>query len=121
MTRKKKEENKIEFWRGRWTYPKNFPEEYFGLLNERFDVIDAWVVDRRKQGPPFNEQFCADVYYIAEHMTRDNSFNGNFDPEALYQEMCKTMKIMRKEKKGYSLFDEAKMLEKIVENNRKKI
>lgn len=120
MAKKKTEEKKTMFWRGRWPYPKNFPEEHFDLLNERFDIAEAWETERRKQGPPFNEQYCADVYFIAEHMTRDNSFKGKFDPEALYQEMCETMNEMRKGKKDYSLYDEVKMVGKVMDNHRKK-
>ena len=120
MVRKKKEEKKVEKWRDRWSYPKDFPEEYFSLLNDRYDIIEAWEAKRREQGPPFNEQYCADIYYIADKLTRDNSFKGKFDPEALYQEMCETMKTMRKGKENYSLYDEAKMLERVVENHRKK-
>ena len=120
MTKKKTEVKKIEFWRGRWTRPKNFPEEYFGLLNERFDSAEAWEVKRRKQGPPFNEQFCADVYAIAIMMTRDDSFDGKFDPEELYQEMRETMNTMRKGKKDYSLYDEVKVVGMVMDNHRKK-
>ena len=120
MAKKKTEEKKPELWRGRWTYPKDFPEEYFELLNERYDIAEAWEAKRRKQGPPFNEQFCVDVYVIAKMMTRDNSFKGKFDPEALYQEMYETMKEIRKGEKDYSLYDETKMLGKVMDNHRKK-
>lgn len=119
MANKKNEEKKIEFWRGRWTYPKDFPEEYFELLNDRYDIAEAWEAKRRKQGSPFNEQFCADVYAIADMMTRDNSFKGKFDPEALYQEMCETMNTIRKGKKDYSLYDEVKMVGMVMDNHRK--
>ena len=120
MTKKKKEEEKkpAERWREIWSWPKDFP--YFDLLNERYDMIERWEADRRKQGPPFNEQFCVDVYYVADAMTRDNSFDGEFNPEELYQEMCDTMKEMRKGKKDYSIYDEAKMLGKVMDNHRKK-
>ena len=74
----------------------------------------------REQGPPFNEQFCVDVYVIAKMMTRDNSFKGKFDPEALYQEMYETMKEIRGGKKDYSIYDETKMLGKVMDNHRKK-
>lgn len=121
MTKKKiVEEKKVELWRGRWPYPKDFPEEYFGLLNDRYDLIEVWEAKRRKQGPPFNEQFCADVYAIANIMTRDNSFKGKFDPEALYKEMCETMNTIRKGKKDYSFWDETKMFDIVMDNHRKK-
>lgn len=122
MPKKKIEEKpKIEYFRGRWTLSKDFPEDKLDLLNERYDIIDKWVEKRRKQGPPFNEQFCADVYAIADMMTKDDSFNGKFDPEALYQELCNTMKEMRKGKKDYSLYDEVKMVTKVMDNHRKTI
>lgn len=117
---KKTEEKKVELWRGRWTLPKDFPEEYIDLLNERYDIAEKWEAERRKQGPPFNEQFCADVYAIADMMTRDNSFKGKFDPEALYQEMYATMDKIKKGKKEYSLFDEVNMLGKVMDTHRKK-
>ena len=122
MAKKKKEEEKkpTERWRGRWSWPKDFPEEHFDLLNERYDVIEKWEADRRKQGPPFNEQFCADVYYVADAMTMDNSFDGEFNPEKLYQEMYEVMNVMRKGKKDYSIYDEVKMLGKVMDNHRKK-
>lgn len=104
----------------RWSYPKDFPEEYFDLLSERYDVIKKWEADRRKQGPPFNEQFCADVYYIADTLTRDNSFNGEFNPEELYQEMYEAMNVIRKGKKDYSIYDEVKMITKVMDKHRKK-
>ena len=123
-TKKKKTEERelkvVEKWRGRWPLPENIPEEYMETLNERYDIIEKWEAGRRKQGPPFNEQFCADVYYIADSMTRDNSFKGKFNPEELYQEMCDTMNEMRKGKKDYSLYDEVKMLGKVMDNHMKK-
>jgi len=122
MAKKKTEEEKkpTERWRGRWSWPKDFPEEHFDLLNKRYDVIEKWEADRRKQGPPFNEQFCADVYYIADSMTKDDSFKGKFNPEELYQEMCEVMNVIRKGKKDYSIYDEVKMLGKVMDNHRKK-
>ena len=45
MAKKKSEEKQIkpiERWRGRWNYPKDFPEEYFDLLNERYDATEKW-------------------------------------------------------------------------------
>ena len=104
----------------RWSYPKDFPEEYFDLLRERYDVIKRWEDNRRKQGPPFNEQFCADVYYIADTLTRDNSFDGEFNPEELYQEMYEVMNVMKKGKKDYSIYDEVKMISKVMDKHRKK-
>ena len=118
--RKQTEPKKEERWRGIWPYPKDFPEENFALLNERYDMIEKWEAGRRKQGPPFNEQFCADVYFIADSMTRDNSFKGKFDPEKLYQEMYAVMDEIRKGKKDYSLYDEMKMLDKVMDSHRKK-
>ena len=118
---KKTEEKKPEMWRGRWMLPKDFPEEYLGLLNDRYDVAEKWEAERRKQGPPFNEQFCADVYAIADTITREPEiYDDTFDPEALYQEMCETMKAMKKGKKEYSLYDEVKMVGKVMENHKKK-
>lgn len=121
MAKKKiDEENKIEFFRGRWTLPNDFPEDKLDLLNERYELAEKWEAERRKQGPPFNEQFCADVYAIADMMTKDDSFKGKFNPEELYQEMCDTMKEMRNGKKDYSLYDEVKMVSKVMDNHRKK-
>lgn len=114
------EETKAEFFRGRWMLPKDFPEDKLDLLNERYELVEKWEAKRRKQGPPFNEQFCADVYYMADNMTKDDSFKGKFNPEELYQEMCNTMNEMRKGKKDYSLYDEVKMLGKVMDNHRKK-
>lgn len=121
MAKKKvDEENKIEFFRGRWTLSNDFPEDKLDMLNERYELSEKWEAERRKQGPPFNEQFCADVYAIAEMMTKDDSFKGKFSPEELYQEMCDTMKEMRKGKKDYSLYDEVKMVSKVMDKHRKK-
>ena len=114
------EEKKVEFFRGRWMLPKDFPEDKLDLLNERYELVEKWEAKRRKQGYPFNEQFCADVYYIADSMTKDDSFKGKFNPEELYQEMCDTMNEMRKGKKDYSLYDEVKMVSKVMDNHRKK-
>ena len=118
---KKTEGKKLECWRGRWVLPEDFPEENISVLSDRFDVAENWEAKRRKQGPPFNEKFCADVYAIAFIMTKDNSFSGKFNPELLYQEMCDTMKEMRKGKKEYSLFDEANMLGKVMDKHKKKV
>ena len=118
--KKKIEIKKPELWRGKWTLDKDFPEERLELLGERYDIIEKWEEKRRKQGPPFNEGYCADVYAIASMMTKDNSFKGKFNPEELYQEMCDTMNEMRKGKKSYSLYDEMKMLGKVMDNHRKK-
>lgn len=114
------EETKVEFFRGRWMLPKDFPEDKLDLLNERYELVEKWEAKRRKQGYPFNEQFCADVYYIADSMTKDDSFKGKFNPEELYQEMCDTMNEMRKGKKDYSLYDEVKMVSKVMDNHKKK-
>lgn len=113
------EEKKIEFFRGKWLLPKDFLEDKLDLLNERYEVIEKWEAKRRKQGPPFNEQFCADVYAIADMMTKDDSFNGKFNPEELYQEMCDTMNEIRKGKKEYSLFDEVKVVGLVKDKHRK--
>ena len=110
----------IERWRGRWNYPKDFPEEYFDLLNERFEATEKWEEKMRKQGPPFNEQFCIDVYYIAETLTRDNSFKGKFNPDEIYNELYETMNTVRKGKKEYSIFDEVKVVGMVMDNHRKK-
>ena len=69
MAKKKAVEGKkIEFFRGKWLLPKDFPEDKLDLLNERYEIAEKWEAERRKQGPPFNEQFCADVYAIADMM-----------------------------------------------------
>lgn len=120
MAKKKTEEKKIEYWHGIWTLPKDFPEEQLDTLDNRFCLIEAWEKKRRKQGPPFNEQFCSDVYSIAMMMTKDDSFKGKFDPEELYREMGETMKEYRKGKADYSLYDEAKVLGMVMDNHRKK-
>ena len=109
----------VEKWRGRWPLPENIPEEYMETLNERYNIAERWEAERRKQGQPFNEQFCADVYAIIDMMTRDNSFKGKFDPEVLYREMCETMDEMRRGKKDYSLYDEAKVLGKVMDKHRR--
>lgn len=121
MAKKKEvEEKKIELFRGKWLLPKDFPEDKLDLLNERYEVIEKWEAKRRKQGPPFNEQFCADVYAIADMMTKDDSFKGKFNPEELYQEICDTMNEIRKGKKEYSLFDEVKVVGMVKDKHRKK-
>ena len=121
MAKKKEvEEKKIELFRGKWLLPKDFPEDKLDLLNERYEVIEKWEAKRRKQGPPFNEQFCADVYPIADMMTKDDSFKGKFNPEELYQEICDTMNEIRKGKKEYSLFDEVKVVGMVKDKHRKK-
>lgn len=122
MTKKVKieEEKPAELFRGRWTIAKDFPEDKIELLNERYEVAEKWEEKRRKQGSPFNEQFCADVYAIADMMTKDDSFKGKFNPEDLYNEMCETMNEMRKGKKEYSIYDEMKMLGKVMDNHKKK-
>jgi hypothetical protein len=121
MAKKKVEEKKVvERWRGRWDYPEDFPEEYFDLLNERYDTTEKWEEKRREQGPPFNEQFCIDVYFIAETMTRDNSFMGKFKPDEIYEELCETMNTLKKGKKEYSVFDEVKAVGAVMDNHRKK-
>jgi hypothetical protein len=121
MEKKKVEEKKVvERWRGRWDYPEDFPEEYFDLLNERYDAAEKWEEKRRKQGPPFNEQFCIDVYVITEMLTKDNSFRGKYNPGEIYDEMCETMKELRKGKKDYSIYDEAKVLGIVMEKHKKK-
>lgn len=120
MAKKKEvEEKKIELFRGKWLLPKDFPEDKLDLLNERYEVIEKWEAKRRKQGYPFNEQFCADVYAIADMMTKDDSFKGKFNPEELYQEMCDTMNEIRKGKKEYSLFDEVKVVGLVKDKHRK--
>ena len=112
-------EKKNELFRGKWTLAEDFPEDKLDLLNERYDTIEKWEEKRREQGPPFNEQFCADVYAIASIMTKDDSFKGKFNPDALYEEMCETMKTLRKGKESYSLFDEVKMFHQVMDNHRK--
>lgn len=121
MAKKKTEEKpKIEKFREKWTLPKNFPEDKIDLLNERYDVLEKWEEKKRKQGPPFNEQFRADVYAIADITSADDSFNGKFDPDILYNEMCETMNELRKGKKDYSIYDEMKVLGRVMDKHRKK-
>lgn len=115
------EEKKIEFFRGKWLLPKDFPEDKLDLLNERYELAEKWEAERRKQGPPFNEQFCADVYVIADMLTKDDSLKGEFNPEELYQDMCDTMNEVRKGKKDYSLFDEVKVVGMVTDKHRKTI
>ena len=107
-------------WREIGHLDNNFPEEYVDDLLKKYETIEKWATKRRKQGPPFNEQFCAGVYAIASITGRDNSFKGKFNPEELYCEMCETMKTLRKGKPDYSLFDEGKMLGQVINNHRKK-
>ena len=114
------EEKKDEFFRGKWTLPKDFPKDKIDLLNKRYELIEEWETGRRSQGESFNEQFCADTYLIADIMTEDDSYKGKFNPEELYNEMCEVMKDIKKGKKIYSLYDEVKMMEKVMDNHRKK-
>ena len=109
-----------ELFRGKWMIAEDFPEANLDLLNKRFDAIEKWEAKRREQGPPFNEEFCANVYAIATIMTKDDSFKGKFDPDALYEEMCETMKAIRKGKKDYSFFDALKMFHQVMDNHKKK-
>ena len=120
MAKKNTEKRSVEYFHDIWIIPNDFPEENIGLLDERFKLIEDWEKKRRKQGPPFNEQFCSDVYGIAMNMTKDDSFSGKFDPEALYKEMGETIKDIRKGKTDYSLYDESKMFCQVMENHRKK-
>ena len=121
MAKKKKEEGeKIELWRGKWFLGRDYPQDKLELLGERYDVIEKWEEKRRKQGPPFNEQFCADVYAVADITTRDDSFKGKFDPEKIYQEMGDMIKEIRKGKEGYSLYDEVKALGMVIGKHKKK-
>ena len=114
----------MEDLKKKWTdmghLTKDFPEENLETVIDRFETIEKWEKKRRKTGGAFNEQFCADVYAVASITARDNSFKGKFNPEELYQEMCDTMNEMRKGKKDYSLYDEVKMLGKVMDNHRKK-
>ena len=115
----KKEIEKPARFRKHWALDKDFPEENIATLNERFEAAEKWEAKKRKEGPPFNEQFCIDVYVITEMLTKDNSFKGKYDPGEIYDEMCETMKEVRKGKKGYSLYDEVKVLGMVMEKHRK--
>jgi hypothetical protein len=117
----KKEIEKSSRFREHWVLDKNFPEENIATLNERFEAAEKWEAKKREQGPPFNEQFCIDVYVIAVMMTKDNSFKGKFNPGELYDEMCEIMKELRKGKKDYSLYDEAKVLGMVMDKHRKAV
>ena len=116
----KKEIEKPTRFRGHWTLDKDFPEENIATLNERFEVTEKWEAKKRKEGPPFNEQFCVDVYVITEMLTMDNSFKGKYSPGEIYDEICETMKELRKGKKDYSIYDEAKVLGIVMEKHKKK-
>lgn len=117
---KKEIENKVELFSGRWMLQKDFPDDKLDVLNERFELAEKWEAKKRKEGPPFNEQFCIDVYVITEMLTKDNSFKGKYNPGEIYDEMCETMKELRKGKKDYSLYDEAKVLGIVMEKHKKK-
>ncbi len=117
---KKEIENKVELFRGRWMLQKDFPDDKLDVLSERFELAEKWEAKKRKEGPPFNEQFCIDVYVITEMLTKDNSFKGKYNPGEIYDEMCETMKELRKGKKDYSLYDEAKVLGIVMEKHKKK-
>lgn len=114
-----KQAKKDELFRGRWTLQKDFPDDKLDVLNERFEAAEKWEEKKRKEGPPFNEQFCIDVYVITEMLTKDNSFKGKYDPGEIYNEMCETMKELRKGKKDYSLYDEVKVLGMVMNKHRK--
>jgi hypothetical protein len=120
----KKQEVKEKTLKDKWIekghLDRNYPEEFTDLVIERFEAVEKWEQKMRKQGPPFNEQFCADVYAIASIMSKDDSFKGKFNPGALYDEMCETMAEMKKGKKEYSLYDEVKMLSNVMDNHKKK-
>ena len=89
------------------------------IEHQKFELAEKWEAKRRKQGGAFNEQFCVDVYTIASLMTKDDTFKGKFDPEELYTDMYETMTAMKKGK-DYSLYDEVKALEKVMDKHRKK-
>jgi hypothetical protein len=116
-----KQTKKDKLFRGRWILQKDFPDDKLDVLNERFELAEKWEAKKREQGPPFNEQFCIDVYVIAVMMTKDNSFKGKFNPGELYDEMCEIMKELRKGKKDYSLYDEAKVLGMVMDKHRKAV
>ena len=117
---KKEIEKKVKLFREHWVLNKDFPEENIATLNERFEAAEKWEAKKRKEGPPFNEQFCIDVYVITEMLTKDNSFKGKYNPGEIYDEMCETMKELRKGKKDYSIYDEAKVLGIVMEKHKKK-
>lgn len=115
-----KETEKPTRFREHWVLDKDFPEENIATLNERFEAAEKWEAKKRKEGPPFNEQFCIDVYVITEMLTKDNSFKGKYSPGEIYDEMCETMKELRKGKKDYSIYDEAKVLGIVMKKHKKK-
>ena len=99
---------------------KNYPEDKVEELVGLYEEIEKWETKARKKGGPFNEQFCADVYAIANIMTEDGSFKGKFKPEELYEEMKTGMTALRKGKEGYSLYDENKVFCSVMDAHRKK-
>ena len=115
-----KEKTLKDKWIERGHLDKDFPEELTDLLIERYEAIEKWEQKARKPGEAFNEQFYADIYAIADMMTRYESFKGKFNPDELYKEMYETMNEIRKGKPEYSIYDEAKMLGKVMDKHRKK-
>ena len=121
MAKKKVEESKKPvFFYGKWTLPKDFPEDKVEVLIEYYKEIEKWGEKERSKRDAFNEQFYADLYNIIKNAFKVDSFKGKFKPGELYDEMCETMKEMRKGKEKYSLYDEAKMLQKVMDKHRKK-
>lgn len=107
-------------WRKKNFLDKDYPEDKVEELVGLYEEIEKWETKARKKGGPFNEQFCADVYAIADIMTKEGSFKGKFKPEELYNEMKTTMEAVRKGKEGYSLYDEVKVLSMVMDAHRKK-
>lgn len=98
----------------------DYPDDKTNELVALYEEIEKWETKARKKDGPFNEQFCADVYAIAEIMTKEGSFKGKFKPDELYNEMKETMNNVRKGKKEYSLYDEVKVMGMVMDNHRKK-
>ena len=119
----KKQEVKEKTLKDKWIekghLDRNYPEQFTDLVIERFEAVEKWEQKMRKQGPPFNEQFCADVYAIANIMSKNDSFKGKFNPGTLYDELREQMTELKKGK-DYSLYDEVKVLGKVMDNHKKK-
>ena len=106
-------------WKDKRLLGEDYPEENLDILLERYEDIEKWGEKEQKKGGAFNWQFYADLYALASIMGKDNSFKGKFKPGELYEEMQQTMDILKKGKKEYSLQDESKMFQKVMDNHRK--
>ena len=108
-------------WKDKGFLKGDYPEENLDMLLERYEDIEKWGEKEQEKGREFNWQFYADLYALASMMSRDNSFKGKFKLGELYEEMCQTMNTMKKGKKEYSMNDESKMFQKVMDNHSKAI